>query len=661
MKSLKLLIGSMLFLVLLPITSTFAQAQLKTYYLGEVTITSDTIENKDYQLTIDQVMAEKPEMNIVKRGGFAWEPIINGYSDGQIAVVIDGMRVFGACTDKMDPATSYLEPINLESFDVLRSSDAQEFGTSLGGSINASMKYPNFDGETHFGIQNFYSTNTNGYDGNIFLEKSSEKFGVRYSGAYRKHQSYTDGNGELVPYTQYQKQNHTLTSGYKLSENETLTAMLMFDQGKDIGYPALPMDVSSATGIMGNIGYKKHDDQAKFQHLEAKVYYNFIEHIMDDTNRENVAIRMDMPGRSNTFGAWAKLGRKTEKHQFSIKVDAFANHLFADMTMYSPTGGKDMYMITWGDIQRYSIATFLKDTWKLDDRLEWENSIRIESNSINLSNELARKQFETLNYTVDGPISQLGGTFSSAFNYHLTESITSSFGINYTHRLPTASELYGYYLFNARDRFDYIGNPDLDTEKAFDFIFNLEYNSDGWVLGMSARKVFINDYIVGIVQEDLLPMTIGALGVKKYMNVGKANSSHLNIYGSKLISNWLKYGIHLSFDNGTIEELHSSMPYMQPLTVKQNIQLQLKNFAFGVEYVYNSGMSTPAEELGELPTSSYHLFNLQGEYALDLNKGELKFIGAVQNIFDAYYIDPFAWNEIPSSGRNIKLGINYNF
>ena len=44
---------------------------------------------------------------MVKRGSYAWEPLINGMATERTVITIDGMRIFGACTDKMDPITSY--------------------------------------------------------------------------------------------------------------------------------------------------------------------------------------------------------------------------------------------------------------------------------------------------------------------------------------------------------------------------------------------------------------------------------------------------------------------------------------------------------------------------------------------------------------------------
>ncbi|NME68985.1 TonB-dependent receptor plug domain-containing protein [Flammeovirga aprica] len=650
------------FLVCMLITfQTFGQdKEITTYELEEVTINFDTIPSDNYLLSVDDYMNQRNDLQVVKRGGFAFEPIIEGFTDGQIAVSIDGMRVFGACTDKMDPATSYLEPVNLKQLSVLKENESQMYGTALGGTLMAEMKYPDFKKPLEVGVQTAYSSNSNGFDGNVYVEKGiTKKWAVRYSGAYRKHDSYTDGNNELVRYTQYEKMNHTFTSTYKISSDEKLTALLMYDHGKDIGYPALNMDVSSAKAVMGNVGYAKHYHEGFINHFEAKVYYNDITHVMDDTKRENVAMHMDMPGRSKTFGAWALVKKQMENHQLSLKGDFYSNHLFADMTMYSPTGGVNMYMLTWGDIQRNSFAFNLQDEWKLDPRLTLLTNARVEWSSTDLQNEMARKQFETLNHFIDGPRSDLSGSLSALFKYKLTSSIESKFGVSYTSRMPSASELYGFYLFNANDRFDYVGTPDLKNEKATSLDFSLRYHKESWQIGFRGKASFIDDYIVGIIDEDYDPMTIGALGVKRFQNVESATTSHLELFAGVSLSKQLDYNFNLVYENGYIDAIHSPMPYQRPLTLKNKLNYQFHKLTSSFYYEHSLGMQSPSEALGEQKTDPYHLINLDFSYPIELKNSHLFLELGVHNLLNSYYIDPFAWNGIPNSGRNIKTSIRF--
>ncbi|MBK8495562.1 MAG: TonB-dependent receptor plug domain-containing protein [Chitinophagaceae bacterium] len=68
--------------------------------------------------TIEDILGRLPEISLLRRGSYGMEPGIRYFSGGQINILVDGMRIHGACTDKMDPATIYIEPVNLDKLQV---------------------------------------------------------------------------------------------------------------------------------------------------------------------------------------------------------------------------------------------------------------------------------------------------------------------------------------------------------------------------------------------------------------------------------------------------------------------------------------------------------------------------------------------------------------
>ena len=51
-------------------------------------------------------------------------------------ITIDGMRIFGACTDKMDPVTSYVEVSNLSEATISSGQQGSCHGNTINGSID---------------------------------------------------------------------------------------------------------------------------------------------------------------------------------------------------------------------------------------------------------------------------------------------------------------------------------------------------------------------------------------------------------------------------------------------------------------------------------------------------------------------------------------------
>jgi iron complex outermembrane receptor protein len=87
----------------------------------EVRIYGETPEQRRLlQLTktfnaTDDVLEQVEGVSMMRRANFALEPTIRGYNAGQVAVVIDGMKMHSACVDRMDPVTAYIEIENLKA------------------------------------------------------------------------------------------------------------------------------------------------------------------------------------------------------------------------------------------------------------------------------------------------------------------------------------------------------------------------------------------------------------------------------------------------------------------------------------------------------------------------------------------------------------------
>ena len=298
-----------------------------TIRLEEITI-SETVPLNDrtvldmYQSSrfssIDKINSRLDGISLISRGAYAMEPQMHGFSGGQINITIDGMRMFGACTDKMDPVTSYIEPDNLKSLKVTHGTNGSHNGSTVGGSFDMLLKEPEIGharGIT-FEAGTGYETVSNGINANGALEYHNKKWAFRSSATYRKHSSYTDGNGELVPNSQFGKINLHSVLKYEVDPDNIFRIDFLLDDAYDVGYPALPMDVANAKARIYALQYEKHLSDRKITRIKAKLYYNSVYHLMDDSrrdstffldnetgeNQDTVYMRMDMPGWSDTWG-----------------------------------------------------------------------------------------------------------------------------------------------------------------------------------------------------------------------------------------------------------------------------------------------------------------------------------------------------------------------
>src|SRR5690554_1998345 len=110
--------------------------------------------------SLDEYLESSRKVDMVKRGAYAWEPTLNNMFSERLSVTIDGMRIFGACTDKMDPITSYVDVSNLSKAQIASGQQGAEHGSTIGGAIDLELEKSNFR-ETGFrgAVESAYETN----------------------------------------------------------------------------------------------------------------------------------------------------------------------------------------------------------------------------------------------------------------------------------------------------------------------------------------------------------------------------------------------------------------------------------------------------------------------------------------------------------------------
>ena len=73
---------------------------LKINELKEVILIGKKADLHEKQLkslgSIDEFLQQSLKVDMIKRGAYAWEPIINNMPSERTLVTIDGMRIFGA-------------------------------------------------------------------------------------------------------------------------------------------------------------------------------------------------------------------------------------------------------------------------------------------------------------------------------------------------------------------------------------------------------------------------------------------------------------------------------------------------------------------------------------------------------------------------------------
>lgn len=610
--------------------------------------------------TTEDIMARFPELSLVRRGSYGMEPVIRAYNSSQVALLLDGMRIHGACTDKMDPASIYIEPVNLRSMEVSTGGRSFINGSSVGGSINMKLaeaschQQPQFSGTASSG----YHSAAGAFFQSLNMDYATSRWGIRASGTYRKAQNYRDGSGRKVPFSQYEKVNYSLNGKLMVSDNTHFKIDLLADDGWNIGYAALPMDVGYANARIGAVSIVKEDAAALWQKLEAKLYANKVKHFMDDTQRPDVPMHMDMPGQSITTGFYAEGLQKKGNSTLTLRADAAATELKASMTMYQ-AGQPPMFMLTWPDNRQLQTGLAAQYAFRVDSLTQVTLNARTDVTSFLLTSQMGKDQLAVFNHT---------GTQSHFFipslsvqvNRALIGKLRGAISVGMNGRTPTASELYGFYLFNQFDGYDYVGNPSLKQEKGLLVDATLSYQQKNWKVQATGYASKVSNYILGAHTPAFSAMTPGAKGVKQYYNrahalvAGAEASVVYTPFAKTQLVSTLKYAWGKDSEG-------DPLPMMAPLRNISSVRHYFTHLWLQAELETASAQNKVSKAAHEKPTGSFALYHFRAGYTTQIKNLPVQLAAGVENLFDVYYREHLDWGNVARPGRNMYVQLSIGF
>jgi len=611
--------------------------------------------------TIDEYLQQSTKVEMVRRGSYAWEPLINNMATERTLVTIDGMRVFGACTDKMDPITSYVEVSNLSEATIKSGQQGACHGATIGGSIDLKRNRSGFsDLGWDTAINSGFETNSQQKIIGSAVNYANNSFYIDTDFMFRDANNYTDGNGQEVLFSQFRKFNVSATSGFSFDENKLLEGSIIYDKATNVGYPALPMDVSLAEAVITSLKFEYVPESSEIENWETKMYYNTITHKMDDTKRPSVPIHMDMPGWSDTFGFYSRAKGVFNSHHFIADLNSFYNRSVAEMTMYpADSNEKLMFMYTWPDVRTFYSALFLEDNIALNCHSSLKFSASVANHNNKVASELGLESLQIFYPEMKDTKNRILTSISSNYTYD-ENGFSYGFGLAYGERAPSVSEGYGFYLFNSFDSYDYIGNPELKNENSIEGSVSIGYKTQKWNAKISSSYFHISNYIVGKPDETLVPMTIGASGVKIYTALDYATIFNADLNLEYQLSEKFRWKGQLVYSYGKDFE-NRNLPFISPLRYSSSLNYKKGKFTSEIVVQGNATQTQFSSFYGEDRTPDFAILNFDSGYSFHFEKTRWNVKAGIENILDAYYSTFSDWNSIPRKGRNFFLNVGCNF
>jgi iron complex outermembrane receptor protein len=255
---------------------TFSQTvdSLKTYEIKEIIVLGRrySIDQSEFPYEKGRLseLLELGGFSIIRKGVFLAQDIYaEGMKKGDYTIVIDGERYHNACPNRMDAPVTRVNPIEVRSINLVKSSSNLQSG--LGGVIVINRSLPSDNFKFSSNLSQLIG-NSNETDLSFLAEKSRQRISIRYVQGL----PYKDGDNRTFKDLYSYKENKKFQFGEasltgKLSDF-MYSGSLMYSE--NISFPYLQMDEIKSVVYNASLDYSGY-----------KLYVNYTDHLMNNSLR----------------------------------------------------------------------------------------------------------------------------------------------------------------------------------------------------------------------------------------------------------------------------------------------------------------------------------------------------------------------------------------
>ena len=633
--------------------------------MDQATISNEAIEEVDTRNAVDggDLLRNINGVNTIRRGGHGLEAVIRGQNDQRLNTFLDGAMVYGACSAKMDPASTYANVNNYDSVTVIKGTQSVLFGAGGPGGIVSFKRVTEPVSKPEYRIGQNFDSNAGSYttSGNIVLPLSSSSY-LRLNGSSTNAGNYETGSG-IKPLTEYSTTDYTVILGTKLTDGSKLEVNYSNNRQDQVGYPGLMMDIAYSYTDMYTLKYHRVTPFGIFSSMNVELFNTDIDHLMDNTTLRGTTGNGSMftPTSSDTYGGRI-IGTIGSDLRAGIDYEHNTKNAEQNMTMM---GSNRLVMHLWPDVHTEKLGLFFeKDMGNISYGLRYDQ-VELEPHKQTVDTGMMATQISpNALYTsvYDGTVTASKKDFDNISGFiRMNKKLShgdSYFSFSVNERAPDTTE-----LFNAKNSstnmMKHVGNPNLTSERHM----TLEVGYEGMLMGNHITgSIYYNDvddYVTTYRQMD------NAMMARLYKNV------NATLYGYEITAHRIIAGIdttlNLNYTRGEDDTQNRPLPQIMPLAGDLTFELKSAQTNYGLRINFadtQDRFDSKVLDVGE--TAGYAVYDIYAGFEPTPN---LRFTVGMGNVTDKRYATHLnttntldgAADRTDEPGRTLFGSINYEF
>ncbi|OJA84095.1 TonB-dependent copper receptor [Burkholderia ubonensis] len=517
-------------------------------------------DGADYLKTI-------PGFASIRSGGTNGDAVLRGMFGSRLNILANGMPTLGACPGRMDAPTSYIAPESYDKLTVVKGPQTVLYGPGASaGTVLFERTTRRFDKPGMRFDGSLVGGSFGRNDQNIDVTAGTPDVYGRVTANHAHSDDYKDGNGRTVP-SQWDKWNADAALGWTPDDH---TRVELTAGGGDgyARYAGRGMDGAHFRRETFGLSFDKQHIGDVLDRVEARVYYNEADHVMDNyTLRQpdptsSMPMRMASEVRRRTLGARAAATfRFGDDFKLVAGVDAQSNRLDSRSAM-----GRQNYADKPWNAQTtmWNAGAFGELTWYASDASRVIGGARVDYASARDKRPTTGGMMGKPNPTFDADRSRVLPSGFIRYERDLTAlPLTWYAGIGHAERFPDYWELFSAKRgpAGAVNAFSAV-----KPEKTTQLDIGAQYRSerlDAWV---SAYAGYVQDFILFNYAAGMMGSTTQATNVNAQIMGGEAGVAWRPVAP-------LRVETSLAYAWGRNVATGDPLPQMPPLEAR-----------FGVEY-----------------------------------------------------------------------------
>jgi iron complex outermembrane receptor protein len=247
-------------------------------------------DGADYLRTI-------PGFAVIRKGGTDGDPLFRGMAASRVNILLDGEQVLGGCGNRMDPPTAYVFPESFDRIVVTKGPQSVLHGPGASAATVSFERAPaRFPAGGWSADASAVTASSDRHDlfGDVRFGRG-EWFG-RFSASRADAGDYDDGDGRTV-HSAYERWSVNGAMGWA-PDAQTVVELTGTKSDGEAAYADRGMDGVRFDRENLGLRLERRTPAPGIGRLEARAYFHYVDHVMDNFSLRDFTPTSMMPGRA---------------------------------------------------------------------------------------------------------------------------------------------------------------------------------------------------------------------------------------------------------------------------------------------------------------------------------------------------------------------------